>query len=64
MRVVIYDIDESPVGSASVAAAVSYGKLDANARRAETCFRLRHMSVFEFAGFTAHVSGISRALED
>lgn len=61
MRVSIIELDEEPIQCVSEAAGTSHGKRDVAANRARTCYKLGHMSVFEFAGFTARVQGISRA---
>ncbi len=61
MRISIIDMDASPITSISRAAGTSHGKIDSSVKRAETCFKLGHMSVFEFASFTVRIIGISRA---
>ena len=61
MRVSIVNADQFPTMNVSQAAGMSHGKLDGNLKRAETCYKLGHMSVFEFASFTARIEGISRA---
>lgn len=45
----------------SKAAGTSYGKRDPSFNRLYTCLKNGHMSVFEHAGATFHISGISRA---
>ncbi len=61
MRISIINADIEPIMSVSVAAGTSHGKFEGSYKRAETCFKLGHMSVFEFASFTARIEGISRA---
>ena len=61
MRIEIINTDLCPIWKISQAAGTSHGKCDASSKRAETCFKLGHMSVFEFANFTARIDGISRA---
>ena len=61
MRIEIINTDLCPIWKISQAAGTSHGKRDASSKRAETCFKLGHMSVFEFANFTARIEGISRA---
>lgn len=61
MRVSIVNADATPVSDIFYAAGTSHGKCDFPAKRAETCLSLNHMSVFEFANFTARIEGISRA---
>ena len=61
MRVSIVNADTTPVLDISYAAGTSHGKCDFPAKRVETCLNLGHMSVFEFASFTARIEGISRA---
>ena len=61
MRIEIINTDFKPIFNISNAAGTSHGKLDGNLKRAETCYKLGHMSVFEFASFTARIEGISRA---
>lgn len=61
MRVSIVNTDLCPIMKVSQAAGTSHGKRDESFKRAKTCFKLGHMSVFEFASFTARIEGISRA---
>lgn len=61
MRVSIVNADLCPIMKVSQAAGTSHGKRDESFKRAKTCFKLGHMSVFEFASFTARIEGISRA---
>lgn len=61
MKVSIVNTDLCPIMKVSQAAGTSHGKRDESFKRAKTCFKLGHMSVFEFASFTARIEGISRA---
>ena len=57
----VIELDEEPIHCVSEAAGTSHGKRDVAMSRAKTCYKLGHMSVFEFASFTARIQGISRA---
>lgn len=61
MNVEIIDYTSKPIDVISMAAGTSYRKTDASYKRLEHCFNKGHMSVFEFAYFTARIEGISRA---
>lgn len=61
MEVKIIDATKSPVEIISKAAGTSYGKDDYSLKRLKHCFDNGHMSVFEHAVATFHISGISRA---
>ena len=61
MEIEIINADIEPIVNVSIAAGTSHGKSDDSFKRAEICYKLGHMSVFEFAGFTVRIRGISRA---
>lgn len=61
MKVTVISAAEKPVDVISLAAGVCYGKLDVSPKRAETCYRSGHLSVFEHANITFHIEGISRS---
>lgn len=57
---IVYATDR-PIDLISQAAGTSYEKTDSSFQRVRHCFLNRHMSVFEHAGVTFYISGISRA---
>ena len=61
MNVEIIDCTKKPIDIISRAAGTSYRKTDPSHKRLNHCFKNGHMSVFEFAYFTARIEGISRA---
>ena len=61
MEVEIVNADICPVGLISYAAGTSYGKANVSTRRVETCCKLGHFSVLEFASFTVRIDGVSRS---
>lgn len=61
MDVEIIFATPNPIDIISKAAGTSYGKTDASFKRLKHCFDNGHMSVFEHAGATFYISGISRA---
>lgn len=52
---------EKPLSFVGQVAGMSYGKQDQSPKRAASCFKLGHMSVFEHVSVTFRVEGISRA---
>lgn len=61
MNIEITKYTETPIDDISIAAGMSYGKTEPSYKRLVHCFKNGHMSVFEFAYFTARIEGISRA---
>lgn len=61
MNIKMIDYTLRPIDKISKAAGTSYRKNDASYKRLDHCFKNGHMSVFEFAYFTARIEGISRA---
>ena len=61
MKVTVLSATENPVDVISLAAGICYGKSDVSEKRIRHCFINDHMSVFEHAGITFQVEGISRA---
>lgn len=61
MRVEVVSMTPHPIGVISRAAGMCYGKTDESIQRLDSCYRRGHMSVFEHAGATFRITGISRA---
>lgn len=61
MQVEVIAATENPIDVISVSAGCCYGKSDASPKRAESCFKAGHLSVFEHVSVTLRVEGISRA---
>lgn len=61
MKVTVISATEKPVDVISLAAGVCYGKFSVSPKRAETCYKAGHLSVFEHASITFHIEGISRS---
>ena len=61
MKVTVISATEAPVDVISLAAGVCFGKFNVSPKRAETCYRSGHLSVFEHAHITFHIESISRS---
>lgn len=61
MEIEIIAATPNPAMAISLAAGTCYAKDNVSRKRVKTCHDSGHLSVFEHAGFTAKVSGISRA---
>ena len=63
MRVTLTRVTENPVLAIEEAASNCYdSKPSKNGRIMESCYKSGHHSVLEFADFTFHIEGVSRAL--
>lgn len=61
MEVKIIDATENPIDTISLAAGTSYNKDNSSLKRVQSCVKLGHWSVIEFANIYFKVEGISRA---
>lgn len=61
MKVTVISATEAPVDVISLAAGVCYGKFSVSPKRAETCYRSGHLSVYEHGSISFHIEGISRS---
>lgn len=62
MKVTLTRVTENPVDAIEEAASNCYQSEPSNGKIMKACYRSGHQSVLEFADFTFHVEGVSRAL--
>ena len=62
MKVVLTRVTENPIGAIEEAACNCYDSEPTGGKIMKSCYKSGHHSVLEFADFTFHISGVSRAL--
>lgn len=62
MKVTLTRITENPVGAIEEAASNCYDSEPTGGKIMKSCYKSGHHSVLEFADFTFHIEGVSRAL--
>ena len=62
MKVTLTKVTENPVEAIELAACNCYNSEPTGGKIMKSCYRSGHHSVLEFADFTFHVEGVSRAL--
>ena len=62
MKVTLTRVTENPVGAIEEAASNCYDSEPTGGKIMKSCYKSGHHSVLEFADFTFHIEGVSRAL--
>jgi thymidylate synthase (FAD) len=62
MKVTLTRVTENPIGAIEEAACNCYDSEPTGGKIMKSCYKSGHHSVLEFADFTFHISGVSRAL--
>ena len=62
MKVTLTRVTEKPVDAVEEAASNCYDSEPAGGKIMKACYKSGHRSVLEFAQFTFHIEGVSRAL--
>ena len=62
MKVTLTRITENPIGAIEEAACNCYNSEPTGGKIMKSCYKSGHHSVLEFADFTFHIEGVSRAL--
>ena len=62
MKVVLTRVTENPIGAIEEAACNCYDSEPTGGKIMKSCYKSGHHSVLEFADFTFHIEGVSRAL--
>ena len=62
MKVTLTRVTENPIGAIEEAACNCYNSEPTGGKIMKSCYKSGHHSVLEFADFTFHIEGISRAL--
>ena len=62
MKVTLTRVTENPIGAIEEAACNCYNSEPTGGKIMKACYNSGHHSVLEFADFTFHIEGVSRAL--
>lgn len=62
MKVTLTRVTENPIGAIEEAACNCYNSEPTGGKIMKSCYKSGHYSVLEFADFTFHIEGVSRAL--
>jgi thymidylate synthase (FAD) len=62
MKVILTRVTENPIGAIEEAACNCYDSEPTGGKIMKSCYKSGHHSVLEFADFTFHIEGVSRAL--